>query len=208
MWYQNPLQLITKVQAASNNTDDSQLLTEALPNLKERTELETIYTDGGHGGSEADTVLQEQNVEHIQTAIRGRSPNPEILHLADFQIKLNQDGKPVKALARRDRPSQCKPVASRKPSLSTSRLKSARPVPCWNNVLPGRENATRVSMVGQSATIICVSPRPKRWLPNAAAAVMNSSKKAATYVPPSKPAYAASNILFRLASYRCEAISG
>jgi len=93
---QNPLQLITKVQAASNNTDDSQLLIEALPNLKERTELETIYTDGGHGGPEADTVLQEQNVEHIQTAIRGRSPNPEILHLADFQIKLNQDGKPVK----------------------------------------------------------------------------------------------------------------
>jgi hypothetical protein len=93
---QNPLQLITKVQAASNNTDDSQLLIEALPNLKERTELETIYTDGGHGGREADTVLQEQNVEHIQTAIRGRSPNPEILHLADFQIKLNQDGKPVK----------------------------------------------------------------------------------------------------------------
>jgi hypothetical protein len=30
----NPLQLITKVQAASNNTDDSQLLIEALPNLK------------------------------------------------------------------------------------------------------------------------------------------------------------------------------
>jgi len=59
------------------------LLAEALPNLKERTELDTIYTDGGHGGPEADTVLQEQQVEHIQTAylrrgrqaIRGRSPN-------------------------------------------------------------------------------------------------------------------------------------
>ena len=93
---ENPLQLITKVQTASNNIDDSQLLAEALPNLRERTELETIYTDGGHGGPAADTVLQEQQVEHIQTAIRGRSPNPDKLHLADFTIKLNQDGKPAK----------------------------------------------------------------------------------------------------------------
>ncbi len=92
---QNPLQLITKVQTASNNTDDSQLLAEALPNLKKRTELETIYTDGGHGGPASDVTLQEQQVEHIQTAIRGRTPDPGKLHLADFAIKLNQDGKPV-----------------------------------------------------------------------------------------------------------------
>jgi len=45
----NPLQLITKVQVAPNATDDSRLLAEALPNLKRRTELKTIYTDGGHG---------------------------------------------------------------------------------------------------------------------------------------------------------------
>lgn len=93
---ENPLQLITKVQTAPNATDDSQLLAEALPNLKERTQLETVYTDGGHGGPVADTALQEQQVEHIQTAIRGRSPNPQKLHLADFAIKLNPDGKPVK----------------------------------------------------------------------------------------------------------------
>jgi len=91
----NPLQLITKVQTASNATDDSQLLAEALPNLKQRTEVDTIYTDGGHGGPVSDAVLQEQQVEHIQTAIRGRTPDPEKLHLADFTIKLNQDGKPV-----------------------------------------------------------------------------------------------------------------
>jgi len=92
-----PLQLITKVQVAPNNTDDSQLLAEALPNLKARTELDTIYTDGGHGGPQADVVLQEQQVEHIQTAIRGRDPDPEKLHLDDFTIQLNENGKPVKA---------------------------------------------------------------------------------------------------------------
>lgn len=100
-----PLQLITKVQVAPNNTDDSQLLAEAVPELKARTGpstssgqcLDTVYTDGGHGGPQADVVLQEQQVEHIQTAIRGREPDPEKLHLDDFTIQLNEDGKPVKA---------------------------------------------------------------------------------------------------------------
>jgi len=92
-----PLQLITKVQIAPNTTDDSQLLAEALPDLKARTDLDTLYTDGGHGGPQADVVLQEHQVEHIQTAIRGREPDPEKLHLADFTIQPNENGKPVKA---------------------------------------------------------------------------------------------------------------
>ena len=40
---ENPFQLITKTQTAPNCTDDSQLLAEALPNLKERTDLKTLY---------------------------------------------------------------------------------------------------------------------------------------------------------------------
>jgi len=93
---QNPLQLITKVQVASNDVDDSQLLAEALPDLKKRTELDTIYTDGGHGSPDSDLVLQQQKVEHIQTAIRGRTLDPDKLYLADFSIKFNPDNQPVK----------------------------------------------------------------------------------------------------------------
>jgi hypothetical protein len=92
---QNPFQLITKVQVAPNVTDDSQLLAEALPNLKERTKVNTMYTDGGFGSPETDKVLQEQQVELVQTAIRGRDPDPEKLNLSDFEIKFNLDGKPV-----------------------------------------------------------------------------------------------------------------
>jgi hypothetical protein len=91
----NPLQLITKVQVASNTTDDSQLLAEALPDLKKRTNLDTMYTDGGFGGPQADPELQRQQVELVQTAIRGRDPNPDKLHLSDFEIELNPDGKPI-----------------------------------------------------------------------------------------------------------------
>jgi hypothetical protein len=93
---QNPLQLITKVQVASNDVDDSQLLAEALPDLKKRTELDTIYTDGGHGGPDSDLVLQQQKVEHIQTAIRGRTLDPDKLYMADFTIRFNPDNQLVK----------------------------------------------------------------------------------------------------------------
>lgn len=84
---ENPLQLVTKVQVASNHTDDAEMLVEALPNLKERTDLDTLYTDGGYGSPDADKTLQTNQVEQIQTAIRGRIPNNEKLNLSDFKIK-------------------------------------------------------------------------------------------------------------------------
>jgi len=93
---ENPLQLVTKVQVASNHTDDAELLVEALPNLKERTELDTLYTDGGYGSSDADHLLQENHVEQIQTAIRGRVPNNEKLNLSDFEIKQTEKGIPTR----------------------------------------------------------------------------------------------------------------
>jgi hypothetical protein len=93
---ENELQLITKVQVAPNNVDDSQLLAEALPSLKERTQVDTMLTDGGYGGQASDTALQEQEVQLIQTAIRGRSPTPDKVHLSQFTIKFNAEGKPSK----------------------------------------------------------------------------------------------------------------
>ncbi len=111
---QNPLQLITKVQVASNTTDDSQLLAEALPNLKKRTNLDTIYTDGGHGGPDSDVVLQEQKVEHIQTAIRGHTLDPEKLYLADFVIKLNPDKQPVKVTCPHGQTESAHPSSQKK----------------------------------------------------------------------------------------------
>lgn len=92
---ENAFQLITKVQVAPNNTDDNRMLAEALPNLKERTDLDTLYTDGGYGGPQADGALQEHQVDVVQTAIRGRSPDQQKLHLSQFEIKLNSEGRPT-----------------------------------------------------------------------------------------------------------------
>jgi len=92
---ENGLQLITKVQVAPNNIEDSQLLIEALPNLKERTKINTLYTDGGHGSPSGDKLLHSNHVKHIQTAIRGRKQNPNKLYLSDFQINIDSNGNPV-----------------------------------------------------------------------------------------------------------------
>lgn len=92
---ENELQLITKVQVAPNNTDDSQLLAEALPNLQERTDLDTLMTDGGFGGEASDAALEAQPVKLIQTAIRGPKPNPNQFHLSDFAIQFDQQGTPT-----------------------------------------------------------------------------------------------------------------
>lgn len=91
----NPLQLITKVQAAPNNTDDPDLMIQALPNLKQRTAVETLYTDGCFGSSAADRELNQHRVELIPTGIRGSVPDPHKLGLSDFQIEQAEDARPT-----------------------------------------------------------------------------------------------------------------
>jgi len=91
---ENPAQLITKVQVAPNVIDDSTLLGEAVPALKERTGLDTLYTDGGYGSPENDTLLEEKEVTLVQTAIRGRRRDPERLYLDDFQVEREKGGEP------------------------------------------------------------------------------------------------------------------
>ncbi len=77
-----------------NNVDDSQLLAVALPNLKERTEVDTLVTDGGYGGEASDRALQEQNVALIQTALRGAQPTPNKFSLSDFGVQQDEKGDP------------------------------------------------------------------------------------------------------------------
>jgi len=95
---ENPAQLITKVQVEPNVTDDSRLLSAAVPGLKARTGLDTLYTDGGYGSPENDTLLEEEKVTLIQTAIRGRRRNPERLYLDDFQVEREKGGEPQRVV--------------------------------------------------------------------------------------------------------------
>ncbi len=92
---ENAVQLITDVRVAANTTADSALLVAALPELKQRTDLDTLHTDGAYGGPESDTVLREQQVTLIQTAIVGPKPHPDRLYLADFAITQDVQGRPL-----------------------------------------------------------------------------------------------------------------
>jgi len=110
----NDLQLVTKVQVAANSVDDAKLMEEALPNLKERTELKTLYTDGAYGSPVADQAMQDNKVEQIQTAIRGRAPSTEKLNLADFEIKQTESGKPTQITCRQGQTVAVHPSSQKK----------------------------------------------------------------------------------------------
>jgi len=91
---ENKFQLINKVQVEPNNVEDAEMLEEALPDLKQRTDVKQIYTDGGYGSPDVDEVMREAKVEQIQTAIRGRKPAEEKLGLEDFDWEIDDDGRP------------------------------------------------------------------------------------------------------------------
>jgi hypothetical protein len=61
--------LVTDIRLAPNNIDDPQLLEETLPNLVERTDLKTLFTDGGYGCPETDKALAREKMQPVQTAI-------------------------------------------------------------------------------------------------------------------------------------------
>lgn len=93
----NQLQLIIKVHTEPNVADDARMLQDELPALIERTDVETIYTDGGYNSAGVDKILDEHNINHVQTAIRGDKPNPDTLNLVDFQFEIAPERTPVAA---------------------------------------------------------------------------------------------------------------
>jgi hypothetical protein len=96
---ENPLQLIVLTQTAENRTADTHFLEAALPELKARTDLEKLVTDGGYVGPEVDQALRKQGVEHIPTALTGTLPDHQEgkLALSDFEMDLDPDGTVTKA---------------------------------------------------------------------------------------------------------------
>jgi hypothetical protein len=83
----NPFQLVAKVQTAPNVTNDDDLLIAAVPSVTERLAVEEIHTDGGYNSEESAQVLDENGIEHVQTAIRGHAPTVH-LGLDTFEITM------------------------------------------------------------------------------------------------------------------------
>jgi hypothetical protein len=69
---ENPVQLITSVQTASNNTDDSELLAQSLDEQAERGhKIEKMTVDGGYTGPKAEEACDAHGAELHPSRLRG-----------------------------------------------------------------------------------------------------------------------------------------
>ncbi len=76
---ENPINLLTDVSVNPNNKDDSKILNKRLDVMKEKTpDLEELHTDGAYGSEDNDKKMEELNILHVPTGIRGREGKVEI----------------------------------------------------------------------------------------------------------------------------------
>ena len=121
----NPFQLVVKMQTEPNSTDDAKMLAEATPSLKQRTDLAEMNTDGGYGSPEVDQVLVAHGVELRQTAIRGRTPAPDKFDLADCQLELDDNQRPLAIITPQGERVEVEP--GRKPGRYILRFEAVTP---------------------------------------------------------------------------------
>ncbi|MCP4763149.1 MAG: DDE transposase [archaeon] len=81
---ENEINLILDTDIQANNIDDSTILNNRLNHIKEKTpDLEELHTDGAYGSAGNDNIMDEENIIHVQTAVRGRK--------AEVEIKIDKD---------------------------------------------------------------------------------------------------------------------
>lgn len=71
------------------------MLADILPALKESTSVDEMHPDDGYNSPEVERLMREHHVVQVQTAIRGRQPDPEKLNPGDFTWELDPDGHPI-----------------------------------------------------------------------------------------------------------------
>ena len=85
----NPVQLLTDVSVYTNNTADDTMLTERIPQIKVRTGVEQMITDGGYSGEKAESACQQESVILIPTEVKGRKLAVDEISLAQFNFEAN-----------------------------------------------------------------------------------------------------------------------
>ncbi len=112
----NPFQLIVKVQAESNTTEDTTMLLDTLPELASRTDLHTLHTlhtDGGFCGPTVDEALRVLGIQQVPSAMRGSQPSADHPTLADCTLVCDDRGKPTQVTCPHGHAAEVK--AGRKP---------------------------------------------------------------------------------------------
>jgi hypothetical protein len=92
----NPVQLITSVQTASNNTDDSQLLGQALSEQTQRGhQVEKVTVDGGYTGPKAEEICDAHGVELHPSRVRGGQAQGNKWGWESYSWQMNDEGIPT-----------------------------------------------------------------------------------------------------------------
>jgi len=106
----NELNLITDVAVCSNDTDDSKILNERIEPVKEKTpDLNELHTDGAYGSEDNDKKMEELEITHVQTAVRGRKAevSMEIEEVSEEQYTVKCPHQSVKSEKTRKRYKAC-----------------------------------------------------------------------------------------------------
>ena len=76
---ENAINLINDVVVEKNNKDDSVILNDRIETIKDKNpDLNELHTDGAYGSVDNDKKMKELEINHIPTAVRGRSCEVEI----------------------------------------------------------------------------------------------------------------------------------
>ncbi len=156
----NDFQLILKMQIEPNTTDDAKMLAEAIPELKKRTELAEMNTDGGYGSPEVDEVMTKHGVELHQTAIRGRQPTPNKFNLADCQWELNDNKQPLAIITPQGKRVEIE--AGRNPNRYILRFGQVAIVDKPTPLAPASEAATSAQTASPNPTPADTSSLPQK----------------------------------------------
>lgn len=149
----NPFQLVVKMQTEPNSTDDATMLAEAVPALKQRTDLAEMNTDGGYGSPAVDQILAAHGVALHQTALRGRTPAPDKFDLADCQLELDDHQRPLVVITPQG--ERVEVEAGRKPDRYILRFGAAAPA----------DQQVATTPTGQTAAATLSNPPPAEASP-------------------------------------------
>lgn len=94
---ENPVQLLTDVQVAPNQTDDAELLARSLEGQADRgISLEKMTVDGGYTGPKAEQTCEQHQVDLRATRMRGGQSVPDRLGWEAYTWEVDQEGRPVR----------------------------------------------------------------------------------------------------------------
>jgi len=94
---ENPVQLITDVQVAPNQTDDGELLSRALDDQAERgIEVERLTIDGGYTGPVSEEACEKHGVELRPTNMRGGRSAADCMGWEAYSWELDEQRQPLR----------------------------------------------------------------------------------------------------------------